>query len=172
MTITSIDYKINKFLREQYPIIAWDWDGTLTANGVTVVNESIEIMNRLTFDYGFKHIVVTGRTTPPAMQDWAFGVQDAMNSVIWNGLEGNPYKFKFYVLRKLWKSGRGVLRMYIDNDQNLLDTLRKDQSELPVSHVHNWSLEMLVQKIVLFKKLKLRSEPKTQNIKIPVDSGL
>lgn len=169
MRDSIIDQQLDLLLSRRLPIIAWDWDGTLSANGVTVIHAAWAVMKSLSGDYGFKHIIVTGRVVSPSIVGWPFGSADAVGAIICNLYEGNPYKFKFYVLRRLWKGGFGVLRMYIDNDQDLLETLRKNESELPVSHVHQWSLEMLIQQLMLFRKLKARSDHEPKKLKNPLE---
>lgn len=162
---TEIVGACRELLRNQTPVLAWDWDGTLTANGIYLVPMAPPILKQLVKEYGFRHVIVTGRTSPPLIEGFPLEIENGCPMVIWNAQFGNPYRFKMFVLRSLWNNGRGVLRCYFDNDTHLLETLAKQQTGLPVTNVQHWQYERIIQQIGVFKRIAVRELKNQKNKK-------
>lgn len=153
---SSIDEKIDILLNIGLPIIAWDWDGTLSMNGVNIIEPLKPIIRELNDRYSLGSIIVTGRSECPPITFEDLARMGKPFMIIWNEDNINSYRFKFYVLRKLLSKGNGVLRLYIDNDYDIIDTFRKRDETIPVSDIRNNTLKRVLDNITIHKKMMVR----------------
>lgn len=160
-----IEERIQYCLVRNQGLIAWDWDGTLSANGVELLERCKPIIEYFREHYNWYSIIVTSRHQPIPVDDDKLRVIGFPVMVIYNEHNANSYRFKFYVLRELFSKGKGVLRLYIDNQSELLEAFNLNAPEIPVSDVCNFDSLRLVEKIRVQKELmarRLRGE-KNQN---------
>lgn len=142
--------QLNQFLAEQHPVIAWDWDQTLSANGVMTLPVYREIMKKLTAHYGFKHIIVSGRImkfSPLGFEGEPFEI-----SVFFNTENVNIYRWKLWILRFLYKNGKGILRLYVDNNSELVEVLRKEK--IPAILAHKQHYQWFIDNLQKFRELE------------------
>jgi len=129
---------IEQLLKEQIPVIAWDWDGTISVNGVFLIPEYNGLMQKLTTYYGFRHIIVTGRL----MHFEPMGCEVEM-PIIFNVNKGNIFRFKLWVLKYLYQNSNGILRLYVDNNLELIEVLSK--AGLPTAMSRKPNYEKILQ---------------------------
>lgn len=137
-------------LVEKMPIIAWDWDMTLSMNGVHALEQLIYIQDQMTMYYGFTHIIVTGRNE--IFKPLNIKGEVLFYKVFYNTEGGPPIRFKLWILHKFYNKGNGILRLYIDNDETVLDTLRK--SYLPVCNGKSHDLTWYRDNLLILRQLE------------------
>lgn len=139
---------IEQLLKDQIPVIAWDWDGTISINGVFLIPEYNGLMQKLTLYYGFRHIIVTGRL----MLFEPMGCEIDDLPIIYNVNKGNIFRFKLWALKYLYQSSKGVLRLYVDNNLELIEVLSK--TGLPTAMSRNPNYQKILQMLEIHRRVE------------------
>lgn len=141
--------------RLMFPFVAWDWDGTFSANGVNPVGQALETVHGLFVGHGYLSIIVTGRAENPCeeLAGWSSRVWDGRPLVLYNYDNANSYRFKFWALRKLYNAGRGPLRLYIDNDIKVQEALKSGRKPVPACGVEGFDCYRYTDWMRVYRRL-------------------
>lgn len=143
-------------LHQGFPVIAWDWDMTLSVNGVFALPNLIDTMEKLTKYNGFRHIISTGRIKK--VEPMTISGDILKIPVFFNVNKGSSWRFKIWILKNLYNEGNGVLRLYVDNDEALLDMLRK--INIPVCSASSSDYHWFVDQMEVLRKIEGREREK------------
>lgn len=121
------------------PFIAFDWDGTLSVNSVTIMGQAQLLIEYLENELGYLTVVVTGR-------HWDMPHITTHDRVVCMHMNPNPekyrktfnpFRFKLWVLSHFYKEGRGNMLFYVDNDSEIVSMCRS--KNIPVVPLGKWS---------------------------------
>jgi hypothetical protein len=146
-----------------FPFVAWDWDGTFSANGVNAVGQAVEVVHSLFVGHGYLSIIVSGRTEnpcPDGIKGWSSKVWDGRPLVLWNYDSANSYRFKFWCLRKLYNNARGPLKLYIDNDVMVQEALKSGNKPVPVCGIEGFDCYRYTDWMRVYRRLRWQPDPR------------
>ncbi len=161
----SVTERLVKELRmRRMPLLAWDWDGTLSINGCTVARRFIPILQRFKREHSIKPIIVTGRVgnnIDHQIMDQEINklskrltnIGDIVEEirVLYNDKNGNSYRYKLWVLKALYLKGMGVLRGYFDTDKKLVSMLQ--EAGLPAIIIDNIDYQLIADRLEQSRRL-------------------
>lgn len=130
--------------------VGWDWDDTCAFMGTnTIIPRALECMRYMTEQYHLGNVIITGRKSRPLIES------EFIHKIIYRDTEvarkANPFRWKMAILWKYWNSGKGPLQLYVDNDIRFLDSVKNQDSLLPIVSSQQFTPEKLISWIKWFK---------------------